>query len=35
MDNFVDIKPNYNPNGDRSMTRVLLNAIFGNEENLA
>jgi len=35
MDNFVDIRPNYNPNGDRSMTRVLLNAIFGNEENLA
>lgn len=35
MDNFVDIRPNYNPNGDRSMTRVLLNATFGNEENLA
>jgi predicted DNA-binding transcriptional regulator YafY len=35
MDNFVDMRPEYNPNGDRTMTRVLLNATFGNEENLA
>ena len=35
MDNFVDMRPKYNPNGDRSMERVLLNATFGNEENLA
>jgi predicted DNA-binding transcriptional regulator YafY len=35
MDSFVDMRPNYNPNGDKTMTRVLLNATFGNEENLA
>ena len=35
MDNFVDMRPGYNPNGDKTMTRVLLNAVFGNEENLA
>jgi hypothetical protein len=35
IDNFVDMRPGYNPNGDKTMTRVLLNATFGNEENLA
>lgn len=36
MDNFTEVKPNYNPNGDKSMTRVIVNAVFGNEEeNLA
>lgn len=34
MDNFVDMKPNYNPNGDRSMERVLINAKFDNIDNL-
>lgn len=36
MDNFTEMRPNYNPNGDKSMTRVIVNAVFGNEEeNLA
>ena len=34
LDNFTEIRPNYNPNGDRSMNRVLMNAKFDNEENL-
>ena len=34
MDNFVDMRPNYNPNGDRSMERVLINAKFDNIDNL-
>lgn len=36
MDNFTEMRPNYNPNGDKLMTRVIVNAVFGNEEeNLA
>jgi len=35
MDNFVEMRPFYNPDGDRSMTRVLINAKFNNEENIA
>ena len=36
MDNFTEMRPNYNPNGDKLMTRVIINAVFGNEEeNLA
>jgi len=34
MDNFYEMRPNYNPNGDKSMTRVLVNAKFNNEENI-
>jgi predicted DNA-binding transcriptional regulator YafY len=34
MDNFVDMRPNYNSNGDRSMERVLINAKFDNIDNL-
>jgi predicted DNA-binding transcriptional regulator YafY len=33
-DKFVNMRPKYNPNGDRSMERVLLNAKFDNEENI-
>jgi len=32
MDNFTEVRPNYNPNGDKSMTSVIVNAVFGNEE---
>jgi predicted DNA-binding transcriptional regulator YafY len=28
MDKFVEVRPGYNPNGDKSMTRVLINAKF-------
>jgi len=28
---FFDPRPNYNKNGDRSMTRVLINAQFDQE----
>lgn len=31
MDNFIEMRPNYNPSGDKSMTRVLVNANFNNE----
>ena len=31
MDNFYEMRPNYNPNGDKTMTRVLVNAVFDNE----
>jgi len=34
MDNFVEVRPKYNPNGDRSMERVLINAKFDNIDNL-
>jgi len=27
-DNFTEVRPNYNPNGDKSMERVILNAQF-------
>lgn len=27
-DNFTEMRPNYNPNGDKSMERVILNAQF-------
>jgi predicted DNA-binding transcriptional regulator YafY len=30
MDNFYEMRPNYNPNGDKSMTRILVNAVFNN-----
>lgn len=32
-DNFTEMRPGYNPNGDRSMTRVILNANFNTETN--
>ena len=35
MDNFYDVRPNYNPNGDRSMERVFINAKFNQEDNIA
>ena len=34
MDNFTEVRPLYNPNGDRSMIQVLVNAKFNNEENI-
>ena len=34
MDNFTEMRPNYNPNGDKSMTRVIINAKFDEENNL-
>jgi predicted DNA-binding transcriptional regulator YafY len=34
MDNFDEVRPKYNPNGDRSMERVLINAKFDNIDNL-
>ena len=30
-DNFYTARPGYNPNGDKSMTRVILNANFNTE----
>jgi len=30
-DNFTEPKPGYNHRGDKSMTRVIINAKFGNE----
>jgi predicted DNA-binding transcriptional regulator YafY len=31
QETFDTPRPNYNPNGDRSMETVLINAVFGNE----
>ena len=34
---FNEPRPNYNPNGDKSMTRVIINAVFDNrpeEQNI-
>jgi predicted DNA-binding transcriptional regulator YafY len=31
LENFDSPRPNYNPNGDKSMTRVIINAVFDNE----
>jgi len=30
-DIFIEMRPNYNPNGDRSMERVIMNAKFDNQ----
>jgi hypothetical protein len=35
MDTFDEVRPNYNPNGDKLMVSVIVNAKFDNEENLA
>lgn len=34
-ENFNQMRPGYNPNGDRSMNRIIINAVFDNkpEEN--
>jgi predicted DNA-binding transcriptional regulator YafY len=34
MDNFTEMRPGYNPSGDKSMERVIINAKFDNLENL-
>lgn len=34
QETFDTPRPNYNPNGDKSMERVLINAKFDNENNL-
>jgi predicted DNA-binding transcriptional regulator YafY len=34
MDKFTEVRPNYNPSGDKTMERVLINAKFDNEENI-
>jgi predicted DNA-binding transcriptional regulator YafY len=31
FDKFDEVRPNYNPQGDKSMIRVLVNAKFDNE----
>ena len=36
MDNFTEMRPGYNPNGDKLMSSVIVNASFDEpEENLA
>ena len=32
-EDFNEMKPGYNPRGDKSMTRVIVNAIFDNNPN--
>jgi predicted DNA-binding transcriptional regulator YafY len=34
LDKFYDVRPNYNPNGDKSMDRVLVNAKFDINTNI-
>ena len=31
MERFNEPRPNYNPRGDKSMTRVIVNAVFDNQ----
>lgn len=31
MENFNEVRPDYNPRGDKSMTRVIVNAVFDNQ----
>ncbi len=33
-DNFYEMRPDYNPDGDKLMSSVILNAKFDNTENL-
>ena len=33
-ENFNEARPGYNPNGDKSMLRVIVNAIFDNTNNV-
>ena len=33
-DSFTEVRPKYNPNGDRSMARVILNAVFDNTDDI-
>lgn len=35
MDNFSEVRPNYNPNGDKSMVSTIINARFDQQDNLA
>jgi predicted DNA-binding transcriptional regulator YafY len=32
-DKFTESRPFYNPNGDKSMSRVIVNAVFDNQGN--
>jgi len=32
-DKFIESRPFYNPNGDKSMSRVIVNAVFDNQGN--
>jgi len=29
-ENFTEVRPGYNPNGDKSMTTVIINSVFDN-----
>ena len=33
LDKFYEMRPNYNPNGDKSMDSVIVNAKFDNNDN--
>ena len=33
LDKFYEMRPNYNPNGDKSMESVIVNAKFDNNDN--
>ena len=33
-DSFTEVRPKYNPNGDRSMARVILNAVFNDTDDI-
>lgn len=35
MDNFTEVRPNYNPSGDKSMVSTIINARFDQQNNLA
>ena len=34
LESFNEMRPGYNPNGDKSMTRVIINAVFDNQTSV-
>jgi predicted DNA-binding transcriptional regulator YafY len=34
LESFNEVRPGYNPNGDKSMTRVIINAVFDNQTEI-
>jgi predicted DNA-binding transcriptional regulator YafY len=34
LESFNEMRPGYNPNGDKSMTRVIINVVFDNQTSV-
>ena len=35
LEDFNEVRPGYNPNGDKSMTRVIINAVFDQQSPIS